>query len=143
MIKTPQERNWRKFNAVFDYVSFHQQEESKQMYFEIYWEKYKYKKIDDIRICIKLLETSVNLSVEISHTLIQQALWACNRFVKIDGILNQQTIDSINSASGSCLLSAFKAEIGSHYRNSMQNDHHQCLSNLKNVYKYLPYRELS
>ncbi len=73
-------------------------EQAKQIYFEHWWQRYKYYEITDDDLAARVLDLSINMGAYQAHKLLQRAV---NEFrnikrVAIDGILGAKTMHSVN-----------------------------------------------
>lgn len=72
-------------------------EEAKKIYFDFWWNKQGYGKIDDQRLATKVFDMSVNMGPVQAHKLVQRAANFFNSDVIDDGQFGPRTISSLNS----------------------------------------------
>lgn len=94
-------------------------EEAKNFYFEKFWKLYKYDKIKNKEIAIKLFDTCVNTGPYRATVILQRALKASvDNKISDDGILGSKTLNAVNSNPSlySTILACIKCEQAGFYR---------------------------
>lgn len=92
-------------------------DQAKQIYYEDWWKRQQYDKIEDPRVAAKVFDTAINTGPSPAHVMLQRSLHACGkRYVTIDGVLGPQTFGATNSTRSDWLLLAFQAEQAAYYR---------------------------
>lgn len=103
-------------------------EQAKQIYFEHWWQRYKYHQIKDDRLATRLLDLSINMGAYQAHKLLQRAI---NEFrninsLKIDGIFGTKTLKAVNDLStkgyAKHLYEALKDEAANFYVTIVSKD---------------------
>lgn len=100
-------------------------EDAKNIYKEMWWDKYKYGNIIDQTIATKVFDASVNMGSSRAHKLLQSALnKAFGLKLTIDGVLGPATFGVINSVSDDTeqvLLTAYCDEMYGFYQRLIAN----------------------
>lgn len=89
-----------------------------------WWDRYRYGEIQNADVAAKVLDLSVNMGPNAAHSLVQYALRAVHRRVKVDGILGPKTLAAVNVALPGTLVVALRSEAAGWYR-SLVAEHHQ------------------
>lgn len=96
--------------------------QSKVYYKKNWWSKYKYRKIDNLGVAIKVLDMSVNMGGKQAHKLIQRSLRAVGADLTDDGILGDKSFAAINLAVPKFLIPAMRCtQAGFYYSLVMRN----------------------
>ncbi len=100
---------------------------SKDIYYNVFWKRNQYDKIEKEDVAIKIMDTSVNVGSSRCHKILKNSL---NEImldrIKVDGIMDDETIEIINLIEPSLLLNEFRKE---------QADFYQSLINKTPKYK--------
>lgn len=68
-----------------------------EIYHRLWWERYRYDKIYNLGVAIKIFDLAVNMGAMQAHKLIQRAINALGTStVKVDGIFGMGTIQALN-----------------------------------------------
>lgn len=105
-------------NASVDDIKQLTEDEAKGLYYEHWWEKYRYGELP-ARIGPKVFDISVNTGPSQAHKLLQRATWAvCGEANKIkdDGVLGPMTLATVVECDADMLLSAYRSEAAGFYR---------------------------
>jgi lysozyme family protein len=96
--------------------------EAKKFYRKYWWQKYKYDKIEQAGVAIKIMDMSVNMGGKQAHKLVQRALRAVGAEVKDDGVLGPLTFGAINTATPTFFIPALRCtQAGFYYALVMRN----------------------
>lgn len=91
------------------------QAQASSLYFQDWWEKYGYGRIQDQHLATKVFDAAVNLGAVSAHKLLQQALIGCGNSVIVDGILGSATIATIQQTLAGWLLDRYRLELTAYY----------------------------
>lgn len=91
-------------------------EQAIDIYYRDWWQKYRYDRIKDEDLAIKILDSSVNIGPESAHKLIQRSLRAVGIYLKVDGILGAKSLAAINEVNATALIAAIRVELTYHYK---------------------------
>lgn len=92
-------------------------DQARAIYDRQWWERYGYGRIENQWIATKLLDLSVNLGPRQAHVVMQRALCAVGRVVKVDGQLGPVTVQAINDCGNKPgLFVAMRCEAAGVYR---------------------------
>lgn len=91
-------------------------EAAEEIYFELWWQRNQYDRIDDQDIATKVFDFAVNMGSRQAHKLLQRACRACGWTLVDDGLIGPNSIRAINSVRPAVLLAAFKSEAAGFYR---------------------------
>ena len=92
------------------------QEDAVRIYFEYWWQKFRYGEIEDQRVANTLFSFSVNMGPRQAHKLIQDALLVCGEVLAVDGDLGPISRTSIKNVSQDMLLGALRSRAACFYR---------------------------
>jgi len=96
--------------------------DSKKYYRKNWWEKYKYKNIENAGVAIKVLDMSVNMGGKQAHKLIQRSLRAVGVEVNDDGVLGKISFAAINQTTPQYFIPAMRCtQAGFYYALVMRN----------------------
>lgn len=97
--------------------------EAIQIYYEDFWKKGAFERINHPNIAIKLFDLTVNMGEKQANIILQRALRSINRKVDEDGVVGPKTLQAINSVECAFgLLAALKSEAAGFYRLIAQNN---------------------
>lgn len=92
-------------------------EQAREIYNRQWWLRWGYGRIENQWIATKVFDLSVNLGPGQAHKIVQRALKAVGRPVKIDGVLGPITLEALNSCPDKLsLLAAMRSEAAGVYR---------------------------
>lgn len=95
---------------------------AKQYYKKNWWDKYKYIKIDNPGVAIKIMDMSVNMGGLQAHKLVQRSCRAVGVELIDDGILGTKSFEAINKATPTFLIPALRCtQAGFYYALVMRN----------------------
>jgi len=97
-------------------------ERAKEIYKSDFWDKWRFSEINDIDICAKVFDLSVNMGQSAATKVTQNALAALGINVAIDGILGSATLSAINSCNKDSLLHELKSYAYQYYLNISMRD---------------------
>ena len=102
-------------------------EQAEQIYYELWWRKYRYDQFDDLTIAIKAFDFAINMGANRAHRLLQQAVNdAFNTNLVADGIIGPATVRAINSRSSKDdrqrLINAYSDRAWSFYQSIARNN---------------------
>jgi len=96
--------------------------QAKKFYRAQWWTKYKYDKIENAGVAIKVMDMAVNMGAKQAHKLVQRSLRAVGAEVVDDGALGPITFAAINTAKPQFLLPALRCtQAGFYYALVMRN----------------------
>ena len=86
------------------------------IYKTLWWDPYGYNRIEDKKICAKIMDASINMGANASHKIAQRAV---NRIAKtkisVDGLLGRATISTIYTLNVNQLMDALRLEMSMYY----------------------------
>lgn len=92
-------------------------EQAIEFYRKYWWDQYRYERINDQTIAIKVFDLAVNMGSGNAHKVLQRALHTVGmRYVEVDGVIGPQTIGAVNQANPAALLAAIRLEAAAFYR---------------------------
>ncbi len=92
-------------------------EKSEDLYYKIFWIKNSYNQIESEEIAIKLMDTAVNMGASRAHKILKNSLNAIMmEDIKVNGVLDEETIEIINIIDSSILLAEFRKEQAAFYQ---------------------------
>lgn len=89
---------------------------AKAIYFDDWWQKYRWRDIQSQVIATKVFDLAVNMDAPPAHRILQRALRAVGERVEEDGRLGPITIAAVNRAPQFALLAAIRSEAAGFYR---------------------------
>lgn len=90
------------------------------IYFKDFWSPYKFSKIKDEALAIKIFDTSVNTGPRRAFIFIQKACNNLGSKLKVDGDMGDRTVDAINSHDAKALLQEYKKMQESFYEDLVE-----------------------
>ena len=80
-----------------------------------YWAKPKFNMISNFNLARKVFDVGVTTGTKQSTKMLQRALNNLGAKVKVDGIIGNETLSAVNSASSEALLNEFRSEAEKYY----------------------------
>lgn len=105
----------KRFNPDIDIAKLNY-EDAKQYYYDKYWLKYNYDKIESQPLASKVLLTCINIGNYHAHLYLQRAVRAASGvMVKETGQLTSDALAGVNACIPQSLLAAYRAFVSAHY----------------------------
>jgi len=82
-----------------------------KIYFDDYWKRGGYDKIDDVDVSAKVFDASINMGRKRANKLLQKALNHMGESLVVDGIIGQYTLATCNKCNNIILLDKYKDEM--------------------------------
>lgn len=87
-----------------------------KLYRAQWWDRYGYGDFRSDRVAMKIFDMAIVSGSNRAHRIAQQALWACGKPVKIDGVLGPVTRTAIESVLACSFVPAFRSESAGFFR---------------------------
>lgn len=91
-------------------------EQATHIYFEDFWSRYDYGRLNDGELAAKVFDLGVNMSPKRAHRLLQFACRANHRPLVEDGILGPKTASTVNDLPPLAVLTSLRSESAGYYR---------------------------
>src|SRR5690625_3237596 len=94
------------------------EEDALKIYYEDWWTKYNYDKIDDLELAAKVMDLSINVGPEPAGKFLQTALNETGRHdLEVDGIVGSKTLEAANQHSDTQeIVDSISSQAGSYYQ---------------------------
>jgi lysozyme family protein len=92
------------------------------VYLRVYWERYRYERIDDQLCATKVFDAAVNMIPWVAHRIAQQACNNLGARIDVDGFLGVQSFGAINALEPQEFLRAMRDGMAAHYKAIVERD---------------------
>lgn len=105
-------------------------EEAIEIYYDHWWVRNSYDRIDAQEVATKIFDLAVNMGSRQAHRLLQRGCRACGWTLLDDGLLGPKSMHAINSIRPAQLLIAMRSEAAGFYRQlaSQKTEFHEFLN---------------
>lgn len=91
-------------------------EQATQIYYDDWWQKYRYGEIKDLAVATKVFDLSVNMGPSAAHRILQRAVnFVSAAELKVDGILGPLTLAAVNAADPEKVLQMMRYKAAEYY----------------------------